>query len=72
VLERLLQQGVARGEVVMHQAGGDSGLGGDARDAHVVDAFARDEPHGGVQQPFTTLRCNLAAADPQNPNPTHS
>ena len=70
VLERLLEQGVARGEVVVHEPGGDARLGGDARDAHVVDPLARDEPDGGVQQPLASLRSHLAT-DGLHPNSRH-
>ena len=71
VLERLLEQGVARGEVVVHEPGGDARLGGDARDAHVVDPLARDEPDRGVQEPFASLWSHLGA-DAINPNPRHA
>jgi hypothetical protein len=53
----------------VHEPGGDACLGGDARDAHVVDPLAGDESHGGVEQPLASLWCVLRA-DARNPNPT--
>jgi hypothetical protein len=55
VLERLFEQGVARGEVVVDEPRGDARLRRDPRDPHVVDALARDEPHRRVEQPFPSL-----------------
>ena len=49
VLERLGQQRVARGEVVVQQRGGDAGLHRDPGDPHVVDPLARDQLDGGVE-----------------------
>src|SRR4029077_19420644 len=55
VLDRLLEQGVARGEVVVDEPGGDARLGRDPRDAQVVDAVARDQRHRRVEQPLASL-----------------
>ncbi len=52
VLDRLLQQRVARGEVVVHEARGHARVGRDARDAHVVDPLARDPSHRRVEDPL--------------------
>jgi hypothetical protein len=41
--------------VVVHEPSRDSGLGRDPRDPHVVDALARDQAHGCVEEPVPSL-----------------
>ena len=55
-LERLDQQRLARGEVVVHERRGDARVCRDAGDAHLVDALAGDPAHGRLEDPAARLR----------------
>src|SRR4051794_35665010 len=52
VLERFGQQGLAGGEVVVHERRRDARVHRDACDAHGVDAVARDPADRGVEDPL--------------------
>ena len=50
--ERLRQQRLAGGEVVVHEGGGHAGVDGDASDPHVVDPVGGDPVDRSVEDPL--------------------
>jgi hypothetical protein len=56
VLERLGQQRLAGGEVVVHEGRRDAGVHGDAGDPHAVDPVAGDPLDRRVQDPLAAHR----------------